>query len=76
MILEPPVAKVKERKTKITKGCKFKLKRHRDAVLALHSSDGVEGDFLISGSADHTVRCKLILFPFINRLAILIQIGT
>jgi WD40 repeat protein len=32
------------------------LKRHKDAVLAIHSVDGIEGRFLMSGSADHTVR--------------------
>jgi len=32
------------------------LKRHKDAVLALHSVDGIDGKFLMSGSADHTVR--------------------
>lgn len=37
-------------------GFKNKLKRHKDAVLHLHSIDGADGSILISGSADHSVR--------------------
>jgi len=48
----------KEKKVKEAKGYKSKIKRHKDAVLTLHSVDGLHGDYLISGSADHTVRCK------------------
>lgn len=57
----PPV-KEKEKKIKDSKAYKTKLKRHKDAVLDIHSVDGIDGQFLISGSADHTVRSKY--FPF------------
>ena len=50
--------KEKEKKVKEAKGYKTKLKRHKDAVLVIHSVDGVNGEFLMSGSADHTVRSK------------------
>jgi len=50
--------KEKEKKVKEAKGYKTKLKRHKDAVLALNSPDGIPGELLISGSADHTVRSK------------------
>ena len=46
----------KEKKMKEAKGYKVKIKRHRDAVLSIHSVDGRNGEMLISGSADHTVR--------------------
>ena len=48
----------KEKKIKEAKGYKTKIKRHKDAVLSIHSVDGREGELLISGSADHTVRSK------------------
>ena len=48
---------------KEAKGYKDKIKRHKDAVLAIHSVDGIDGHFLISGSADHSVRSK---FYFLN----------
>lgn len=48
----------KEKKVKDAKAYKSKLKRHKDAVLSIHSVDGIEGKFLISGSADHSVRSK------------------
>lgn len=51
-------SKDKVSKVKDAKGFKTKLKRHKDAVLSLHSVDGIEGEFLMSGSADHSVRCK------------------
>ena len=41
---------------KDAKAYKQKLKRHKDAVLSLHSQDGIDGQFLISGSADNTCR--------------------
>ena len=56
MELAPP--KEKEKRVKEAKAYKSKLKRHKDAVLALHSVDGLNGEYLISGSADHTVRSK------------------
>ena len=58
----PPQVKEKEKKVKEAKGYKQKLKRHKDAVLVIHSVDGIDGDNLLSGSADHTVRCKFIHF--------------
>ena len=51
--------KEKDKKVKEAKGYKTKLKRHKDAVLVIHSVDGIDGEFLMSGSADHTVRSKL-----------------
>lgn len=51
---------VKEKKIKEAKGYKTKIKRHRDAILSIYSIDGIDGELLISGSADHTVRCKLM----------------
>ena len=50
----------KDKKLKEAKGYKSKIKRHRDAVLSIYSVDGPNGDMLISGSADHSVRSKLI----------------
>ncbi len=50
------VVKEKEKKVKEAKGYKTKIKRHKDAVLSIHSVDGLEGQILITGSADHTVR--------------------
>lgn len=38
-----PVEKEKEKKIKETKGYKTKIKRHKDAVLSIHSVDGLEG---------------------------------
>ena len=38
------------------KGYKKKLKRHKDAVLTIHSPKGFEGGLLVSGSADHSIR--------------------
>lgn len=57
---------IKEKKIKEAKGYKTKIKRHKDAVLSIHSVDGIQGELLISGSADHTVRskCPHILFCF------------
>lgn len=52
--------KEKDKKVKEAKGYKTKLKRHKDAVLVIHSVDGINGEFLMSGSADHTVRSKSI----------------
>jgi hypothetical protein len=52
----------RQKQVKDAKAYKMKFKRHKDAVLAIHSVDGVDGDFLITGSADHTVRCKYIIF--------------
>jgi hypothetical protein len=57
-IVQAPVKAEKEKKVKEAKGWKSKLKRHKDAVLAIHSVDGIDGRFLMSGSADHTVRRK------------------
>lgn len=57
----PPPVKEKEKKVKEAKGYKQKLKRHKDAVLIIHSVDGMNGDFLMSGSADHTVRRKFLM---------------
>ena len=54
--------KKKKKTIKEAKGYSRKIKRHKDAVLALHSVDGLTGEFLISGSADHTCRSKFILF--------------
>lgn len=54
--------KKKKKNIKEAKGYSRKIKRHRDAVLALHSVDGLAGEFLISGSADHTCRSKFTLF--------------
>jgi len=56
--LAPAVPKQKENKVKDAKAYKSKLKRHKDAVLSIHSVDGIDGEYLISGSADHTVRSK------------------
>jgi hypothetical protein len=50
---------VKEKKLKEVKAYKRKIKRHEDAILAIQSVDGIAGNYLISGSADHTVRSKL-----------------
>ena len=50
------------KKFKEVKGYKNKIKRHRDAILKLHSVDGDDSELLISGSADHTVRGKLEYF--------------
>ena len=62
----PAIAfKEKDKKFKEAKAYKSKLKRHKDAVLNLHSIDGINGQFLVSGSADHTVRSKSKL-PFSN----------
>lgn len=33
-----------------------RLKRHQDAILALHSPHGIEGTELVSGSADERLR--------------------
>ena len=46
----------REKRFKEVKGYKSKIKRHKDAVLKIHSMQGIGGDMLISGSADHTVR--------------------
>ena len=51
-----PVVKEKEKKIKESKGYKTKIKRHKDAVLSIYSVEGINGELLISGSADHTVR--------------------
>lgn len=59
-----PALKDKEKRFKEAKAYKSKLKRHKDAVLNLHSIDGINGQFLVSGSADHTVRSKSALFHF------------
>ena len=40
--VQPPV-KEKEKKIKESKAYKTKLKRHKDAVLAIHSVDGING---------------------------------
>jgi WD40 repeat protein len=34
----------------------MRLKRHQDAILALHSPDGINGNELVSGSADEKLR--------------------
>lgn len=47
---------IKEKRIKESKGYKTKIKRHRDAILSIYSLDGIDGDLLISGSADHSVR--------------------
>ena len=57
-IVQAPVKAEKEKKVKEAKGWKSKLKRHKDAILALHSVDGVDGKMMMSGSADHCVRRK------------------
>jgi len=41
-VAEAP-AKEKEKKVKDSKAYKTKLKRHKDAVLAIHSVDGLNG---------------------------------
>ena len=51
-----PIVKEKEKKIKEAKGYKTKIKRHKDAVLSIYSVEGINGELLISGSADHTVR--------------------
>jgi len=53
-------APVKEEKKKYKepKPYKTKLKRHFDSVLSIYSAEGKSGEFLFSGSADHTVRRK------------------
>ena len=38
-----PVVKEKEKKVKEAQGYKTKIKRHKDAVLSIHSVDGLEG---------------------------------
>ena len=38
-----PQVKEKEKKVKEAKGYKTKIKRHTDAVLSIHSVDGLEG---------------------------------
>jgi len=43
---------------KEAKAYKTKLKRHKDSVLALYSDTGIDSQFLLSGSADHSVRSK------------------
>ena len=55
------VEKAKEKKPKEVKAYKKKIKRHNDAVLAIQSVDGISGNLLISGSADHTVRSKYLI---------------
>ena len=35
------------------------MKRHKDAVLTIHSPKGFEGGLLVSGSADHSIRSKI-----------------
>lgn len=42
------------------KAYKKKLKRHKDAVLTIHSPKGIEGGLLVSGSADHSIRSNFI----------------
>lgn len=39
-----PVVKEKEKKVKEAKGYKTKIKRHKDAVLSIHSVDGIKGE--------------------------------
>ena len=66
----------KAKKVKEAKAYKLKLKRHKDAVLSIYSQDGINGQFLISGSADHTCRSKynfnliFILFYFYYSLGL------
>lgn len=38
------------------KSYKKKLKRHKDAVLTIHSPDGIDGEILLSGSADDCIK--------------------
>jgi hypothetical protein len=38
-----PVVKEKDKKVKEAKGYKTKIKRHKDAILSIHSVDGLEG---------------------------------
>ena len=38
------------------KAYKKKLKRHKDAVLTIHSPDGIDGEILLSGSADDCIK--------------------
>lgn len=71
-IVQAPVKVEKDRKVKEAKGWKHKLKRHKDAILAIHSIDGIDSRFLMSGSADHTVRRKSFL---INITYFLLQFG-
>ena len=49
---------LENKRIKEAKGYKKKIKRHRDAILNIYSVDGKEGELLISGSADHSVRSK------------------
>lgn len=61
-VAQPPVAKDEDKKNqkkfKESKAYSRKIKRHKDAVLAIHSVSGIDGKLLISGSADHTCRSK------------------
>ena len=54
----------KKGKVKDAKAYKMKLKRHKDAVLSIYSQDGKNGQYLVSGSADHTVRSKFLFLIF------------
>lgn len=38
------------------KAYKKKLKRHKDAVLTIHSPAGIDGGILLSGSADNCIK--------------------
>ena len=41
---------------KAAKPYAMRLKRHQDAILALHSPQGIEGSLVVSGSADEQLR--------------------
>lgn len=45
-----------EKKYKPPRSYLMRLKRHQDAILALHSPDGISGCELVSGSADEKLR--------------------
>ena len=49
-----------EKSFKEVRACKpylMRLKRHQDAVISLHSPDGIKGSLCVSGSADE--RCRI-----------------
>jgi len=50
------------------KAYKKKLKRHKDAVLTIHSPKGFEGGLLVSGSADHSIRSKQIFYKYLREI--------
>ena len=44
----------KKKKFKDAKAYKYRLKKHKDAVISICSQDGINSTTLISGSSDHS----------------------